>query len=128
RNQGNINEAVYMLAKAKNDRKAVETNTHAALAEAVTKLSSAFSETTVLKSDVLPSAQSAFDAASQGYREGKFEYLDVLDAQRTLFEVRGKYIKALAKYHKSRADAERLIGQDLDGVKNLPEAKAEESK
>jgi cobalt-zinc-cadmium efflux system outer membrane protein len=128
RNQGNISEAVYMLAKVEEDRKAVETNTRAALAEAVTRLSSAFSEITVLKNDVLPLAQSAFDAASQGYREGKFEYLDVLDAQRTLFELRGKYIEALAKYHKARADAERLVGQDLDSVKRSAEAKVEESK
>lgn len=114
RNQGNIQEAIYMLAKTAEDRKAVEADLRAALAEASTKLSSSFSEITIIKNDVLPLARSAFDATGQGYREGKFEYLVVLDAQRTFFEVRVRYIEALAGYHKARADVERLIGRDLD--------------
>jgi len=128
RNQGSIDEAMYMLAKTQEYHKAIEINTLAALAETVMELSSTINEITVLKNDVLPSAQSAFDAASQGYNEGKFEYLDVLDAQRTFFEARGKYIEALTKYHKARADVERLIAQSLDGVNNPLEAKAEKSK
>jgi len=128
RNQGNIKEAMYMLAKTEEQRKAFETDLRAALAKASTKLSSSFSEITILKNDVLPLAKSAFDSASQGYREGKFEYLVELDAQRTLFEVRARYIEALTGYHKARADVERLIGRDLDNVQNSPEAKAQESK
>ncbi len=128
RNQGNIQEAMYLLAKSEQQRKAVETNLRAALAEASTKLSSSFSEITIIKNEVLPLAGSAFDAAGQGYREGKFEYLMVLDSQRTFFEVRAKYIKALAGYHKARADVERLIGGDINSVKNSLEAKAHKSK
>ena len=128
RNQGNIQEAIYMLAKTEEDRKAVEANLLAALAEASTKLSSSFSEINIIKNDVLPLARSAFDAASQGYREGKFEYLMVLDAQRTFFEVRGRYLKALAGYHKARADVERLIGRNLDSLQNSLKVKAQENK
>jgi len=127
RNQGNIQEAMYMLAKTEEQRKAVETDLRAALAEASTKLSSSFSEINIIKNDVLPLARSAFDAAGQGYREGKFEYLVVLDAQRTFFEVRARFIEALAGYHKARADVERLIGRDIDSVQNSLEAKAQES-
>ncbi|MBA7484157.1 Cobalt-zinc-cadmium resistance protein CzcC [subsurface metagenome] len=128
RNQGNIKEAMYMLAKTEEQRKAVETDLRAALAEAFTNLASSFSEINIIKNDVLPLASSAFDAAGRGYREGKFEYLMVLDSQRTFFEVRGKYIEALAGYHKARADVERLIGRDLDRVQNSLNAKAQESK
>jgi cobalt-zinc-cadmium efflux system outer membrane protein len=128
RNQGNIQEAMYLLAKTEEQRKAVETNLRAALAEASTKLSSSFNEITIIKNDVLPLAGSAFDAAGQGYREGKFEYLMVLDSQRTFFEVRARYIEALAGYHKARADVERLIGRDINSVQNSLEAKAQESK
>jgi len=128
RNQGNIQEAMYMLAKTEEQRKTIETNLRAALAEASTKLSSSFSEITIIQNDVLPLAKSAFDATNQGYREGKFEYLVVLDAQRTFFEVRGKHLKALASYHKARADVERLIGRNLDSLQNSLEAKAQENK
>jgi len=127
RNQGNIQQAMYMLAKTEEQRKAVEADMRAALAEASTKLSSSFSEININKNDVLPLAKSAFDAAGQGYREGKFEYLVVLDAQRTLFEARAKYIEALAGYHKARADVERLIGGDIDSVQNSLETKEQEN-
>ena len=114
RNQGNIQQATYMLAKTDEQHKAAQIDIRADLAEASTKLSSSFSEITIIKNDVLPLASSAFDATNQGYREGKFEYLVVLDAQRTFFEVRARYIKALTAYHKARADVERLIGRDID--------------
>ena len=70
---------------------------------------------TVLKG---PAAGTAFDAASEGYRQGKFGYLDVLDAQRTLFEARGQFIETLTAYHKAVADIEHLIGERLDAVEN----------
>ena len=114
RNQGNIQQAMYMLAKTEEQHNAAQVDIHARFADASTKLSSSFSEITIIENDVLPNAKSAFDATNQGYREGKFEYLVVLDAQRTFFEARAKYIEALSGYHKARADVERLIGGDIE--------------
>ncbi len=125
RNQGNILVATYMLAQTEDNRKTVEIQTRNTLAEVVTTLSSAHNEITVLKEEVLPSAQEAFNAAREGYNEGKFEYLVVLDAQRTLYEVSGKYIEATAKYHTARADIERLIGRDINNVQNLLNSNAD---
>jgi cobalt-zinc-cadmium efflux system outer membrane protein len=116
RNQGNIQQSMYILEKTEEQRKEVEANLRAALAEASTKLSSSFNEINIIQNDVLPLAKSAFDAANQGYRQGKFEYLVVLDAQRTFFEVRARYIEALTGYHKARADVERLIGRDIEKI------------
>jgi len=113
RNQGSIREARYGLAKATEERRAAEVKVHAALTETCQALASALNQSTSLKSDVLPAAQSAFDAAREGYRQGKMTYLDVLDAQQKLFEAKGQYVKALAGYHKAAADLERLIGQSL---------------
>ncbi len=121
RNQGNILEARYNLAKARGQQRAVEANLYAVLADAYQALSSAFIEATDLKNEVLPGAQSAFDTARQGYREGKFDYLMVLDAQRTFFYAKARYIESLAAYHRARADVERLIGQRIDTVKTIQE-------
>ena len=128
RNQAGISRATYAIEKAAEQRRAVEVNIQTALAQAAQNLATAFTEATVLANDVVPGAQSAFDAATQGYQAGKFDYLDVLDAQRTLFEAKGQYVSSLAGYHKVRADVERLIGRDLDSLKNLPETKVNESK
>jgi cobalt-zinc-cadmium efflux system outer membrane protein len=128
RNQGNVQDATYTLAKTKEQHKAAQTDIRARLAEASTKLSSSFSEINIIRNDVLPNARSAFDATNQGYREGKFEYLVVLDAQRTFFEVRAKYIEALTGYHKARTDVERLIGGDINNVQNSLKARVQENK
>jgi len=117
RNQGRIREATYNLAKAREQQRAVETSLEADLADVYQALSSAFIEVTDLKKEVLPGAESAFDAARRGYSEGKFDYLTVLDAQRTFFQSKARYVEALASYHTARADVERLIGQGIDTVK-----------
>ncbi len=119
RNQGGIKEAGYMRIKATEERRAAEVRIRTALAEAYQSLASASSNSTGLKNDVLPGAQKAFDAASEGYRLGKFSYLDVLDAQRTLFQAKGQYIEALSAYHKAIADVERLIGQRIDAIETI---------
>jgi len=46
----------------------------------------------------------------EGYRYGKFGYLDLLDAQRSLSESKRQYIESLAAYRKAYADVERLTG------------------
>ena len=113
RNQGAIREAEYNLTKAFEERKLEEVAVHVALATAYSALSAAATTVTVMKDEVLPSAQSAFDAVTEGYRIGKFDFLEMLDAQRTLFDVSGSYIDALANYHKAVADVEQLIGEPL---------------
>ena len=113
RNQGAIREAEYNFAKAFEERRSTEVAIHTALVTAYGVLSAAAISVSSLRDEVLPSAQSAFDAVTEGYRIGKFDFLEMLDAQRTLFDVRGSYIDALAKYHKAVADVERLIGEPL---------------
>ena len=113
RNQEAIREAQYNLARAFEERKSAEVVVRTALAATYQALSAAWATAIALKNDVLPGAQSAFDAVTEGYRIGKFDFLEVLDAQRTFFEVRGSYIDALAEYHRAVADVERLIGEPL---------------
>lgn len=121
RNQGARLEARYRLAKAGEERRAAEVRVHTELAATYAALSAAFIEATRLRDEVLPGARSAFEAANEGYRQGKFGFLEVLDAQRTLFEARSQYIEALAAYHQAVAEMERLIGEPLEAVKSLPE-------
>jgi cobalt-zinc-cadmium efflux system outer membrane protein len=120
RNQGKILESHYGISKAEREREAAGNKVLAALSDAYQALAAGFTEATTLKSVVLPGAQSAFEATSEGFRQGKFGYLEVLDAQRTLFEARGRYVEALGAYHKAVADTERLIGGELgEPVKSI---------
>ena len=118
RNQGGVLEALHLLTKAQEERSAAEVSIVTDMHEAYQRLSVAFIESTTLRDDILPGAQSAFDAENEGYREGKFGYLDVLDAQRSLFDAKKQYIEALEEYHKAVAAIERLIAKSLNPIKN----------
>ena len=113
RNQGAILEAEYNLAKAFEERKSAEVAIRTALTTTYGVLSAAAGTVSALKDEALPRAHGTFDAVTEGYRIGKFDFLEMLDAQRTLFDVRGSYINALAKYHKAVAEVERLVGEPL---------------
>ncbi len=124
RNQGAIAEARHRLAKAKAQKTAIEIQLKNNLAKSYRTLMLAHTELVLFKTQVVPGAQKAYDAMTVGYRFGKFGFLEVLDSQRTLFQARIQYLQALANYHHSVADVERLIGEPLVTV-NQPLAKPE---
>jgi cobalt-zinc-cadmium efflux system outer membrane protein len=121
RNQAGIRRATYAIEKAAEQQRTAEIHIESALSQGAQSLATAFAEATVLAKDVVPGAQSAFDAATLGYKAGKFDYLDVLDAQRTLFDAKGQYILSLAEYHKTKVLVERLIAQSLDSIDDTQE-------
>jgi len=120
RNQGGIRAALAALGKTRRQYESVQVRTLAALSEAIGALMAAHEEVVVLKNDVLPKAGQAFAAAQEGYRQGKFDYLYVLDTQRTLFETQAGYIDAVEAYRKAQADVTRLVGGSLNAADRKP--------
>jgi outer membrane protein, heavy metal efflux system len=116
RNQGGVLEAGHSLAQARQLRRAAEVNTALALAESYETLAAAGKEVTGLEKQVLPGALKAFKAIHLGYQKGKFNYLEIIDAQRTLFEARSHLLEARARYHRALALVESLIGVKLDSL------------
>ena len=114
RNQGAILEARRRMEKARAERDAVQVATRSALGRAYEDLAAAFERATTLRDQVIPQARAAYEGSLAAYRQGLFRNIEVLDAQRTLFELRGQYIEALAAYHVARADLERLSGTALE--------------
>lgn len=67
---------------------------------------------------VLPQAEQAYRRTEEAYRKGLFRFVDVLDAQRTLFSARTEYINALEQFHTAAAELERLVGTSLEDLSN----------
>ncbi len=107
-NQGNIAKALHEARRSEHDRQAMMRDLVNALTRAAQEMQMAFGEAESLKTIILPSAEKAFSLSRQGYQAGKFPYLEVLDAQRTLFEARSQHNAALKNYHMRRAEVERL--------------------
>jgi len=116
RNQGAIREAEYRYQQGEAAQQAVRVQARQMLRVVYERLATAYAEVTTLREAVLPAAQEHFAATEEGYREGKFDLLTVLDAQRTLFETTNQYVDALAAYHTARAEVESLIGTPLSDV------------
>ena len=113
RNQGERQEARCNFAKAEEEHKAGSLQQRSDLTQTYQNCSAAFALAAALRDTSVPGAVQAFEAAQEGYRQGKFGYLVVLDAQRTLFELKQQYIETLADYHAGRTALERLVGQSI---------------
>jgi cobalt-zinc-cadmium efflux system outer membrane protein len=116
RNQGARQEAAFRLAQTRQLQQQALLEMSAALSETHSRLNSAYERTIGLRDQILPAAETAFQGTLTGYKQGKFGYLDVLDAHRTLFEVKRQYIEAQLDYRRTRANLEQLIGRPLDSV------------
>lgn len=116
RNTGNIVAAEQRIAKAEQEQAAARNELLGALVEALGDLQVAATQLRAFESDVLPPAQSAFDRTKLGYDEGKFDILNVLDAQRSVFEAKLELVTARADYEKARVKVEAIVGRDLGGL------------
>ncbi|MBI2440900.1 MAG: TolC family protein [Lentisphaerae bacterium] len=116
RNAGAIAAAAHQANRVVYEQRAARLRAEAQLVEAYGRLETARAEALTIKTELLPSAQQAFEAVQTGYREGKFGYLEVLDTQRTFYEAKTNYLEVLAAYQKAAADVERLTGIPLNTI------------
>jgi cobalt-zinc-cadmium efflux system outer membrane protein len=110
RNQGGIRRAAFELERTRQEAKAKRVATVTAFARAYRDLVSSHREALSLKRELLPIARESFDATTRAFRDGRLPYIEVLDAQRTLFEAHREYGLALVRYHKAVVDVERIAG------------------
>ncbi|WP_322070778.1 TolC family protein [Paraburkholderia bannensis] len=112
-NKGAILEASHKAESASAALDAEKAGLRMELAQTYASFESAAQEVQRLKGDVLPAAREAFNAMSRGYELGKFSFLDVLDAQRTLFEQQSRYVQSLTAVHVAYAELGRLVGTPM---------------
>nr|WP_175586167.1 TolC family protein [Pseudomonas sp. CM27] len=123
RNQGNVLAAARRADQARDLRNAVELRLRSETRSALSQWDTAMQEVDAYDGTILPAAQQAVDTATRGFEMGKFAFLDVLDAQRTLIQARGLYLEALASATDARAQVERIYGA-LDGLSKHPNSRS----
>ncbi|RJX34078.1 MAG: TolC family protein [Desulfurivibrio sp.] len=110
RNQGGVAEARAKLRKSRELQQAAEAELRTGLGETWQMLTAAYVEAVTIRDQILPGAQEAYEATAFGYREGKFDLLEMLDSQRTLFTVKRQYLQALETYHLAQTELQRFTG------------------
>ncbi|MGO4798988.1 TolC family protein [Pseudomonas sp. W22_MBD1_FP4] len=110
RNQGNVLAATRRADQARDLRNAAELRLRTETRQALDLWQAANNEVRAFNQQILPAAQSAVDAATRGFEMGKFNFLDVLDAQRTLIAARTQYLTATSQATDAWLRIERIYG------------------
>ena len=110
RNQGNVLAATRRADQARDLRNAAELRLRTETRQALDLWQTANTEVRAFNQQILPAAQSAVDSATRGFEMGKFSFLDVLDAQRTLIAARTQYLTATAQATEAWVRIERIYG------------------
>ncbi len=118
RNKGAQIEARERILRAQDERRAAIVRLRQLVAETHSSLVRAEAEVRNLREQVVPGAESVYAAVSEGYRLGKFGYMEVLDARRTLAAVRAQLARAQAELHRASADLQQLTAPPMNDITN----------
>jgi cobalt-zinc-cadmium efflux system outer membrane protein len=110
RNQGDIQKAKANMAKADAQSHAASLSLRQSAIQAWENFSSSLEETSRYQDEIIPSARKAYSQADDGYGRGAFTFLDLLDAQRTLYEVQEARLDSLLSVYEAKAQTDFLMG------------------
>ncbi|MHC4606855.1 MAG: TolC family protein [Planctomycetota bacterium] len=117
RNQAKIVAATIRVRQAELRIQETKNAVTLALIETYRNFAAAQERVETYRKTILPKAQKALDQTNEGYKAGKFSYLDVLDSQQTLAEARIAYIFALKDLNRFASELEQLTGSRLQGIR-----------
>jgi cobalt-zinc-cadmium efflux system outer membrane protein len=114
RNQGNIRKAQAELAVARSEAHRTALELQQRLATVFEQYQNARCQVEKYAHEILPNAQTSLDLVTAGYRQGEFNYLTLLTAQRTFFQANLAYVDAVRDLRWATVAIEvNLLGDSL---------------
>jgi cobalt-zinc-cadmium efflux system outer membrane protein len=107
-NQGNIDRAYAEIDQAEHDRKQAELTTKQIIFDAHQELNNTYTQLRNIEKKLLPQAQRSFSLSKTAYMNDILSYIEVLDAQSTLFDIKQQYINLAKQYHIAKIKMNRL--------------------
>ncbi|HEY1154476.1 MAG TPA: TolC family protein [Pseudolabrys sp.] len=112
-NQGNILSAQESLAKTRAEREANRNTLIVLAGRAYDTLQGSLRELAILRDSAIPKARQAAEAIAEGYGQGRYSLLEVLDAQASFVQSRLREQEAQQNVHVAVATIEGLVGNPL---------------
>jgi cobalt-zinc-cadmium efflux system outer membrane protein len=109
-NQGNILSAQENLAKVRAERQANRNTLIVIAGRAYDSLQGSLRELAILRTSAIPKARAAAEEISEGYGQGRYSLLEVLDAQANLTQAQLREQEAQQNFHVAVATIEGLVG------------------
>lgn len=103
-----VAEADAQLAAIESRRAAEGLESHQALFELYQELLHARTEYEALSTLMVPKAEQALAFTRRGFEAGRFSFVALTQAQKTLFDLRARSVEAAARYHTRLVEIERL--------------------
>lgn len=113
RNQGGIQEARQNIHTAKKQEQSHSLRMRTELANLLQRIIGVDTELETVRETVLPAAEQIYSSLSMAYQEGEKDYLELLDAQRTLLDVRRDNHLLEFEHHELIAELEEMTGMPL---------------
>ena len=106
------------VERAQAERTAAEVEIEAArlarirnIAQLTRRMMASARESERIRAEVIPAAIRAVEQVSAGFNRGGFQYLDVAEAERALFDARARRLVVLRQFHLDQAALDRLTGR-----------------
>jgi len=112
-NQGAIQEAKIRIGQKKREYESVKNRLTLQLNVLYKRMMAVTSTADQLKNESIPQAKEAFKIIKEGNLVGRFAILDVLDAERTLFELQNQYLNIIGEIYSVQTEIEGLIAKEI---------------
>ncbi|NQY75488.1 MAG: TolC family protein [Candidatus Margulisbacteria bacterium] len=113
RNVGHISSAKANLEKKNKEIHAAKLSLSLQLTDLFYQKNLTITHLVSFKTMLIPDAQDVYNDVRQGYLKGRYSYLDLFDAQDSLFEIKENYAEAVADFHRIGAEIWALIGNEV---------------
>lgn len=110
RQRAQVEEAQLEERRAEVQLDALELEIRTRLDDLQSRLQRQQEQLTRLKERLIPQAETAREAALSAYSADRTDFLNLLDAERTLFQLQMDYEDTYSRYLKTRASLERTVG------------------
>lgn len=110
RNQGNVQSSLANYSEKLTSQKATCISVKKQIYILFQKASQTNFEMNLLHDQLIPKASSAFDLAKKGYIQGRFSYLDLLNAQQRLIDERYRYWQVHGVHDKTLIEIYAMLG------------------
>lgn len=108
RNQGNILRASHEICQVESKKEDALLELKTELTEIYRELESLYEEAVAYREQVVEPSQQLLKDTQESFQQGKFDFAEVLEAQKTLFDAQEHYLKLLVDFHTNKVDLEYL--------------------
>lgn len=115
-NRGNIKAAKYRLKKSETQSQDFMNGLRIEFDETYRLWTAAGAEAQILETKSLAVLDQLYESTLEGFKAGKFSFLEVLDARQTQIGKKQQYVRVLHKFHLAGLKLARIAGTTLDGL------------